>query len=70
MYVMYSLAAGRNCTCVKRGKSFPLYFMIAMKQVSLHTNNSAGIGTHQRSHNIMHCVSLDCQYSTARARGS
>ena len=56
--------------------------MMAMKQVSLHTNNSAVVGTHLRSHNITHCVSLVCQffavecyfsekntYSIARARG-
>ena len=44
-----------------------MYFMMAMKQVSLHINNSAGIGTHQRLHNIMHCTSLDHQYSKAKA---
>ena len=44
--------------------------MMAMEQVSLNNSNSAGIGTHQPSHNIMHYVSLDRQYSTARASGS
>ena len=35
--------------------------MIA-KQVSLRTNNSAAIGTHQRWQKIVHCISLDRQY--------
>ena len=42
--------------------------MMAMKQVSLHTSKSAAVGTHQRSQNIVHCVSLDRQYSIVRAR--
>ena len=42
--------------------------MMALKQVSLHTSNSAAVGTHQRSQNIVHCVSLDRQYSMVRAR--
>ena len=41
-----------------------------MKQVLLHTNTPAEIGAHQHSHNVMHCVSLDRQYSIARAHGS
>ena len=41
--------------------------MMAMKQVSLHTSNSATVGAHQRSQNIVHCVSLDSQYSIERA---
>ena len=43
--------------------------MMAMKQLSLHTNNSGVVGTHLRSHNITHCVSLVRQYSIAKARG-
>ena len=41
---------------------------MAMKQVSLHTSNSAAVRTHQRSQNIVHCVSFDRQYSIVRAR--
>ena len=39
-----------------------------MKQVSLHTSNSPAVRTHQRSRNIVHCVSVDRQYSIVRAR--
>ena len=42
--------------------------MMAMKQVSLYTSNSAAVGAHQRSQNIVHCVSLDRQYSIVKAR--
>ena len=41
--------------------------MMAMKQVSLHTSNSAAVGTHERRQNIVHCVSLDPQYSIVSA---
>ena len=42
--------------------------MMAMKHISLHANNSAAVRTHQRSQNIVHCISLDRQYNIARAR--
>ena len=36
----------------------------------VYTNNHTGIGTPQRSANIMHCVSLERLYSLVRAGGS
>ena len=46
------------------------YCHMSWYQTVVNTNNPAGIGTLQRSHNIMHCISLDRLYSLVRARRS
>ena len=51
-------------------ETFHEYFVMAMKQVLLHTKNPSVIGTPQCSHNIMHCISLDHLYNLVRACGS
>ena len=46
---------------VQSVENFEVYFMIAMKQVLLHTSNSAAVGIYEGSPNIVYCVGLDRQ---------